>query len=182
MPSRGATIRWCRPGWSSSEPSGTFQAFSKLARTAGLEERFLSVAPDLLASVTPEKLRDACLSALTPKPTPRIDLEHVAPIRMSVAEAMARIAEEGSGVVVVLSEPVSPEALLQQVSDKPSTAPAKAIEWRRNGAGAHSVASAPAVSTFDSTARRRCGRGGTSSRSTAARPAAGSTSTRGWWR
>lgn len=63
-------------------------------RTAGLEERFLSVAPDLLAGVTPEKLRDAFLAAVAPKPQPRIDLEHVAPIRMSVAEAVEELMDE----------------------------------------------------------------------------------------
>jgi len=63
-------------------------------RTAGMEERFLSVAPDLLAGVTAEALRDACLRALTPKPQPRIDLTHVAPIRMSVAEAVEELMEE----------------------------------------------------------------------------------------
>jgi 3,4-dihydroxy 2-butanone 4-phosphate synthase/GTP cyclohydrolase II len=63
-----------------------------------------------------------------------------ADLGLSVAEAMARIAEEGSGVVVVLSEPTSPEALLHQISEKPSTGPAKATEWRRNGAGAQILA------------------------------------------
>ena len=63
-------------------------------RVAGMEERFLSVAPDLLAGVTPDKLRDACLSALTPRPQPRIDLEHVAPIRMSVAEAVEELMDD----------------------------------------------------------------------------------------
>jgi 3,4-dihydroxy 2-butanone 4-phosphate synthase/GTP cyclohydrolase II len=63
-----------------------------------------------------------------------------ADLGLSVAEAMVRIAEEGSGVVVVLSEPTSPEALLHQISEKPNTAPAKAAEWRRNGAGAQILA------------------------------------------
>ena len=63
-------------------------------RTAGMEERFLAVAPALLAGVTAEALRDACLRALTPKPQPRIDLTHVAPIRMSVAEAVEELMEE----------------------------------------------------------------------------------------
>ena len=63
-------------------------------RTAGMEEHFLSVAPDLLAGVTPDKLRDAFLSAVAPKPQPRIDLEHVAPVRMSVAEAVEELMDE----------------------------------------------------------------------------------------
>src|SRR5438876_4857173 len=48
-------------------------------RVAGLEERFLDVAPDILAGVTAESLRDALVRALTPKPPPRVDLDHVAP-------------------------------------------------------------------------------------------------------
>src|SRR5947209_7547472 len=40
-------------------------------RRAGLEERFLEIAPDLMAGVTGEKLRDAFLRAVTPRPVPR---------------------------------------------------------------------------------------------------------------
>ena len=57
-------------------------------RRAGLEERFLAVAPDLLAGVTPAALRDACIRALTPRPVPRVDLDHVAPVRASVRDAV----------------------------------------------------------------------------------------------
>jgi segregation and condensation protein A len=63
-------------------------------RTAGLEERFLEIAPDLMAGVTPERLRKSCLSALTPRPKLRVDLDHVAPIRVSVADAVAELLEE----------------------------------------------------------------------------------------
>jgi segregation and condensation protein A len=38
--------------------------------------------------VTPERLREACLAALTPRPLPRVDLDHVAPIRASVTDAV----------------------------------------------------------------------------------------------
>src|SRR5207253_7206706 len=57
-------------------------------RTAGLEERFLDVAPDILAGVTPTDLAQALVRAATPKPVPRIDLDHVAPIRASVRDAL----------------------------------------------------------------------------------------------
>jgi len=63
-------------------------------RITGLEERFLELTPDLMAGVTPERLRKACLSALTPRPVPRVDLHHVAPIRLSVADAVAELLEE----------------------------------------------------------------------------------------
>lgn len=61
-------------------------------RRAGLEEQFLALAPDLLAGVTPERLRAACVRALTPKPQPMVDTEHVAPIRISVREVVDELA------------------------------------------------------------------------------------------
>ncbi|MGH9246995.1 MAG: segregation and condensation protein A [Acidimicrobiales bacterium] len=63
-------------------------------RTAGPEERFLGLLPDLLAGVTPADVRVACLRALAPKPVPRIDLDHVAPIRASVTDAVAELLDE----------------------------------------------------------------------------------------
>ena len=64
------------------------------ARTAGLEERFAGLAPDPLLGVTAERLRDVLQLALTPRPRPRVDLDHVAPVRVSVADAVAELAEE----------------------------------------------------------------------------------------
>jgi segregation and condensation protein A len=60
-----------------------------LPRTAGIEEAFLGVAPDLLAGVTPDQLAAAFGRAAEPKPIPHVDMEHVAPIRASVAESVA---------------------------------------------------------------------------------------------
>lgn len=63
-------------------------------RVAGLEEAFLGLVPDVLAGVTPEHLRAAALRALTPRPAPRVDLDHVAPIRLSVHEVVDELARE----------------------------------------------------------------------------------------
>jgi segregation and condensation protein A len=63
-------------------------------RTAGLEERFLAVAPDLLEGVDAEDLRAAFLRATAPKPTPRVDLSHVGAIRASVTEAVEELLDE----------------------------------------------------------------------------------------
>jgi segregation and condensation protein A len=63
-------------------------------RRVGADERFADVAPDLLAGVTLRRLHDAAVVALTPKPVPRIDLFHVAPIRVSVADAVAELVAE----------------------------------------------------------------------------------------
>jgi segregation and condensation protein A len=70
------------------------QAERSVPRRAGLEEAFAGLAPDVLAGVTPAQLRDAFTRAVAPKPTPRIDLDHVAPIRASVADAVAELLEE----------------------------------------------------------------------------------------
>jgi segregation and condensation protein A len=63
-------------------------------RTAGLEDRFAVLAPDPLAGVTPEKLRDALQAALTPKPVPRVAMDHVHQIRVTVADAVAELVDE----------------------------------------------------------------------------------------
>jgi segregation and condensation protein A len=76
--------------------------FSRLAddadrtypRTAGADERFDEVMPDLLEGVTGKRLHGAYLRAVTPRPVPRIDLFHVAPIRASVADAVAELVDE----------------------------------------------------------------------------------------
>lgn len=70
------------------------QAGRSVARQVGPDERFAELAPDLLAGITPLRLRDAAVTALTPTPTPRIDLYHVAPIRISVADALVELVEE----------------------------------------------------------------------------------------
>ena len=63
-------------------------------RTAGLEDRFLEIAPDLLAGITAEDVRAAFVRALTPRPAPRVDLDHVAPIRASVTDAVEELLDE----------------------------------------------------------------------------------------
>ena len=63
-------------------------------RTAGLEDRYLAVVPDLLAGVRPEQLRDAYIKALTPRPMPILDLHHVAPVRASVTDAVEELVDE----------------------------------------------------------------------------------------
>jgi segregation and condensation protein A len=61
---------------------------------AGLEERFIDVAPDILAGVTAGDLAQALVRALAPKPAPRVDLDHVAPIRASVRDALEELVAE----------------------------------------------------------------------------------------
>jgi segregation and condensation protein A len=61
-------------------------------RRTGLEDRFVGLAPDLLAGVTPADVHAAFLRAVTPKPLPRVDTEHVAPIRISVRDVVDDVA------------------------------------------------------------------------------------------
>ncbi|WP_397572106.1 3,4-dihydroxy-2-butanone-4-phosphate synthase [Silanimonas sp.] len=58
----------------------------------------------------------------------------------SADEAMARIAAEGEGVLVVLADAVTPDALLARITEQPEAGTGKVQEWRRNGAGSQILA------------------------------------------
>jgi segregation and condensation protein A len=78
------------------------QVFSRLAddadrsfpRLVGPDERFADVVPDLLAGTSVTGLRNAAIRALTPKPTPVVDLYHVNPITTTVADAVEELLDE----------------------------------------------------------------------------------------
>ena len=63
-------------------------------RCGPVEDHFLSLAPDLLAKTTPDDLRAAYLKATAPKPVVRVDLSHVTPIKVTVAEAVEELIDE----------------------------------------------------------------------------------------
>lgn len=63
-------------------------------RVAGLEERYAKLVPDVLAGVTAEQLKQAMDGLLAPKPEPRVMLDHVAPIRASVGDAVIELLDE----------------------------------------------------------------------------------------
>lgn len=63
-------------------------------RTVGLDERYQELAPDLLAGITAVDVQAAFLRAVTPKPVLRVEVEHIAPARMSVTEAVAELVDE----------------------------------------------------------------------------------------
>jgi len=63
-------------------------------RCGPVEEHFQQLAPDLLERTTPEDLRDAYLKAIEPKPVTRVDLSHVTPIKVTVAEAVEELMVE----------------------------------------------------------------------------------------
>ena len=70
------------------------EADRSFPRQSGPDERFYELVPDLLDGVTPKRIHSAYLRATTPKPVPRIDLFHVAPIRASVADAVVELLDE----------------------------------------------------------------------------------------
>jgi segregation and condensation protein A len=70
------------------------EAERSLPRVAGLEPRFLDVMPDLLEGVTADDVKHAFLRVVTPKPAPKVDLDHVAPIRASVRDAVEDLVVE----------------------------------------------------------------------------------------
>lgn len=63
-------------------------------RTAGPDDRYHELAPDLLGSVVPDDLRRAFLKAVAPKPVAKVETDHIAPIRVSVTDAVRELADE----------------------------------------------------------------------------------------
>lgn len=74
------------------------RAGQSFARTNVAEERFTNLTPDLLANVTPEQLRTAFIKAYTresiPKPEPRVVLDHVTDVRVTVADTVNELAKQ----------------------------------------------------------------------------------------
>ena len=70
------------------------EAGRSFPRQVGPDERFAGLSPDPLDGLAPLRIRDAAIRALTPKPAPSIDLFHVAPIRVSVADAVVELVDE----------------------------------------------------------------------------------------
>ena len=64
------------------------------ARTAGVEERFVGLLPDLLARVTADDLRSAFLRAVAPKPVPQVSIDHIHQIRVTVTDAVVELLDE----------------------------------------------------------------------------------------
>lgn len=61
------------------------------ARRVGPGDRYANLAPDILDGVTAQRLADAFVRAMTPRPRPMVDLSHVAPIRISVVDTVAEL-------------------------------------------------------------------------------------------
>lgn len=75
--------------------SGLADTASKcFPRVAGLDARFAELAPDPLEGLNPKRLLAAYLRATAVKVTPTVDLFHVNPIRLTVAEAVDELVDE----------------------------------------------------------------------------------------
>ncbi len=88
------------------------RADRSLARRAGVEEPFASLKPDALDRVAPSTLLAAALRGLAPKPVVAIPVEHIAPIRASVREAVE--------VVLSVLPEREPLSFRQLVADAPT--------------------------------------------------------------
>ena len=64
------------------------RADRSLPRVVGPEEPYRSLVPDPLDRITTRQIAAAARRAFTPKPQPRVDTDHVAPVRASVADAI----------------------------------------------------------------------------------------------
>ena len=64
------------------------------ARTVGPDERFNDVLPDMLEGTSLKRFQNAAIKALTPRPVPVVDLFHVTPIKVTVADAVAELLDE----------------------------------------------------------------------------------------
>lgn len=70
------------------------QAVGSYPRTAGLDERFAGLTPDVLAGVTPDRLRGVMEGLAAPRPRAQVVLDHVAPVRISVADSVTELSME----------------------------------------------------------------------------------------
>jgi segregation and condensation protein A len=70
------------------------QAARAFPRAVGPEEHFIGLTADPLEHTTPLQLKRAYERAVAPKPSLRVVLDHVAPIRVSVGDAMIELIDE----------------------------------------------------------------------------------------
>lgn len=70
------------------------EAGQSFPRTMGLEAPFDGLVPDPLADITALQLRDAYERATKPQPKPVLDLFHVTPIKLTVAETVGALVAE----------------------------------------------------------------------------------------
>jgi segregation and condensation protein A len=70
------------------------EADKTFPRVVGPDERFTAVLPDMLEGTSLKRFQNAAIKALTPRPRPVVDLFHVDPIKVTVADAVAELLDE----------------------------------------------------------------------------------------
>jgi len=70
------------------------EADKTFPRVVGPDERFNAVLPDMLEGTSLKRFQNAAIKALTPRPKPVVDLYHVNPIKVTVADAVAELLDE----------------------------------------------------------------------------------------
>jgi segregation and condensation protein A len=80
------------------------RAARSVPRRSGLEEPFVSLAPDLLAPVTPADLAAAAARVLGARPVPVVDVSHLPPVAVSVEEMSVRLSQRLRGLGVASFE------------------------------------------------------------------------------
>ncbi len=70
------------------------EADKTFPRVVGPDERFDGVLPDMLEGTSVKRFQNAAIKALTPRPKPVVDLFHVNPIKVTVADAVAELLDE----------------------------------------------------------------------------------------
>ncbi len=73
------------------------RAGRSVARRVGPGDRFLALAPDLLAGVGPADVRAAFLRASSPTPKPRVPVDHLALVKVSVSDTVAELSRSLPG-------------------------------------------------------------------------------------
>ena len=63
-------------------------------RSAGPDERYLSLAPDLLKGLSVQDLSDTFSRVMESKSPDRVEVQHIAPITASVTDAMFELIDE----------------------------------------------------------------------------------------
>jgi segregation and condensation protein A len=70
------------------------EAARSYPRTAGLEDRFLSLAPDLLEGVTGADLVAAYGRTVAPRPVPMVEMAHIHAVKSTVVDAVEELLDE----------------------------------------------------------------------------------------
>ena len=63
-------------------------------RNVGPDERYSGLAPDPLEGMSPTQIQRAFMRAVAPKPPVKLDMYHVSPVRLTVAEAVEELLDE----------------------------------------------------------------------------------------